>query len=394
MGRARGGPAVPLPLLRGRRRHRPAARHLGAGPLRRRRARRRLYTGNDARAAIVLRQLRDKVLDPRGMRALGFCVSVEHAEFMAQAFREAGIARWRSAGTRASRPRACAAGPAQDRRVNVLFAADLFNEGLDIPDVDTVLFLRPTESATIFLQQLGRGLRRTPDKAVLTVLDFVGHHRKEFRFDTQAAGADRGRPAAGSSGRSSAASRSCRPAARSSWTGRRSRWCSRTSAPRSPTGGRRWSPSCARTATRTCRRSFASPGWTSPTCCGEGPKSWTRLRRDAGLGTRPGRRPRAAAAQARPGVRPRRRRGPGRVATDACWPTTHRRTSTLTARRAADGTRCCSSRSGPTVGGFDAYDEGLRRLAEEQPPVRRAASGRRPVVRRGAPRHGRPRSAR
>ena len=65
----------------------------------------------------------------------------------------------------------------------MLFAADLFNEGLDLPDVDTVLFLRPTESSTIFLQQLGRGLRRTSGKPVLTVLDFVGHHRKEFRFD-------------------------------------------------------------------------------------------------------------------------------------------------------------------------------------------------------------------
>ena len=69
------------------------------------------------------------------------------------------------------------------KRVNALFAADLFNEGLDLPEVDTVLFLRPTESATIFLQQLGRGLRRTRTKPVLTVLDFVGYHRKEFRFD-------------------------------------------------------------------------------------------------------------------------------------------------------------------------------------------------------------------
>ncbi len=73
----------------------------------------------------------------------------------------------------------------RERRVNVLFAADLFNEGLDIPEVDTVLFLRPTESATIFLQQLGRGLRRTRDKAVLTVLDFIGYHRKEFQFATR-----------------------------------------------------------------------------------------------------------------------------------------------------------------------------------------------------------------
>ena len=66
--------------------------------------------------------------------------------------------------------------------VNVLFAVDLFNEGLDIPDIDTLLFLRPTESATLFLQQLGRGLRRTHGKSVLTVLDFVGYHRKEFNF--------------------------------------------------------------------------------------------------------------------------------------------------------------------------------------------------------------------
>ena len=61
--------------------------------------------------------------------------------------------------------------------VNCLFAADLFNEGLDLPQVDTVLFLRPTQSATVFLQQLGRGLRRAPGKAVLTVLDFIGQHR-------------------------------------------------------------------------------------------------------------------------------------------------------------------------------------------------------------------------
>ena len=74
----------------------------------------------------------------------------------------------------------CASG-----RVNVLFTADLFNEGIDLPSVDTVLFLRPTESATVFLQQLGRGLRLAPNKPVLTALDFVGHQRKEFRFDVR-----------------------------------------------------------------------------------------------------------------------------------------------------------------------------------------------------------------
>ncbi len=142
-----------------------------------------LYTGNRARAATVLTQLRDKILDPGAMRALGFCVSVAHAEFMAEVFNQAGIPARAVSGRTSPDARAEALRDLRERRVNILFAADLFNEGLDLPDVDTVLFLRPTESATIFLQQLGRGLRRTKNKAVLTVLDFVGYHRKEFRFD-------------------------------------------------------------------------------------------------------------------------------------------------------------------------------------------------------------------
>jgi hypothetical protein len=69
------------------------------------------------------------------------------------------------------------------RRINVLFSVDLFNEGVDVPVVDTLLLLRPTDSPTLFLQQLGRGLRRSHGKLQCSVLDFVGHHRKEFRFD-------------------------------------------------------------------------------------------------------------------------------------------------------------------------------------------------------------------
>ncbi|WP_341927568.1 DUF3427 domain-containing protein [Nocardioides psychrotolerans] len=142
-----------------------------------------VYTGNQVRAAAVLTQLRDKVLDPGRMRALGFCVSIAHAQFMADTFNAAGIPALAVSGETAGPDRARALADLKERRVNVLFAADLFNEGLDLPEIDTVLFLRPTESATVFLQQLGRGLRRTRDKAVLTVLDFVGHHRQEFRFD-------------------------------------------------------------------------------------------------------------------------------------------------------------------------------------------------------------------
>ena len=102
---------------------------------------------------------------------------------MAKVFTQAGIPARAVSGATRQADREAALVDFQNRRVNVLFAAELFNEGLDLPDVDTVLFLRPTESATIFLQQLGRGLRRTSTKPVLTVLDFVGHHRREFRFD-------------------------------------------------------------------------------------------------------------------------------------------------------------------------------------------------------------------
>lgn len=142
-----------------------------------------VYTGNDARTRIVLDQLRDKVADLGEMRALGFCVSVEHARYMTEQFVAAGVPARAIVGIDDSAERRSALAALRNRDVNVLFTVDLFNEGLDIPLVDTVLFLRPTESATVFLQQLGRGLRLAPGKTVLTALDFVGHQRREFRFD-------------------------------------------------------------------------------------------------------------------------------------------------------------------------------------------------------------------
>ncbi|MCM0620156.1 DUF3427 domain-containing protein [Nocardioides bruguierae] len=142
-----------------------------------------MYTGNRARAALVLQEVSDKILDPGSMRALGFCVSVAHAHFMAEEFARAGINARVVSGSTPPTERADALRLLAHGEVQVLFTVDVFNEGLDIPDVDTVLFLRPTDSATIFLQQLGRGLRRTKNKAVLTVLDFVGAQRREFRFD-------------------------------------------------------------------------------------------------------------------------------------------------------------------------------------------------------------------
>lgn len=143
----------------------------------------KLYTGNDARAAMVLRELRDKVLNLDSMRALGFCVSVDHAQYMARVFSEAGVPATAVSGQTPTPERERTLEDLRRRRVNAVFAVDVFNEGLDLPDVDTVLFLRPTESATVFIQQLGRGLRRTRDKAVLTALDFVGHQNRQFRWD-------------------------------------------------------------------------------------------------------------------------------------------------------------------------------------------------------------------
>ncbi|WP_413251253.1 DUF3427 domain-containing protein [Streptomyces sp. SS1-1] len=144
-----------------------------------------LFSADDARARIVIKQVRDKVPDPTTMRALGFCVSRKHAHFMARYFRAAGLEAEALDSTSRPEVREDVLSRLKEGRTQVVFSVDLFNEGLDIPDVDTLLLLRPTSSATVFLQQLGRGLRRTPDKPVLTVLDFIGQHRAEFRFEEQ-----------------------------------------------------------------------------------------------------------------------------------------------------------------------------------------------------------------
>lgn len=145
----------------------------------------KLYTGNDARAAIVLREVRDKITEPVEMRALGFCVSVAHAHYMARVFTEAGIPAAAADATTDRRHRSDVLRKLREREINAVFAVDLFNEGIDVPVIDTVLMLRPTESATIFLQQLGRGLRRAPGKDCLTVLDFIGQQHRRFRFDNR-----------------------------------------------------------------------------------------------------------------------------------------------------------------------------------------------------------------
>ena len=131
-------------------------------------------------AAVATRERAANILDQwrkrGGQRTLGFCVSQRHADFMRDWFRDHGVA--------------CAAvhaGPSSDQRalslerlaggdLAVVFAVDMFNEGVDVPAIDTVMMLRPTESPIVWLQQFGRGLRRHGEKR-LTVIDYIGNHR-------------------------------------------------------------------------------------------------------------------------------------------------------------------------------------------------------------------------
>ena len=142
-----------------------------------------VYTGNDARVALVLEQMNHYVDDLGGMKAIGFCVSIEHAEYMAKKFNLAGIPSRAVTSAVSSDERRQILSEFRAGSVKAIFAVDIFNEGVDIPDVNTLLMLRPTESATVFIQQLGRGLRKSASKNCLTVLDFVGNQNKNFRFD-------------------------------------------------------------------------------------------------------------------------------------------------------------------------------------------------------------------
>ncbi len=141
-----------------------------------------VYTGNDVRARLVLDKVHEILLDPTLARGVGFCVSVAHAEFMARFFNEHGLPSLALSADSVDDQRRSAQERLRRREINFIFVVDLYNEGVDIPELDTVLFLRPTESLTVYLQQLGRGLRLHDEKECLTVLDFIGAQHREFRF--------------------------------------------------------------------------------------------------------------------------------------------------------------------------------------------------------------------
>lgn len=142
----------------------------------------KLVTGDHVLARLVIANTVKTAPNPESMRALGFCVSVKHAQFMAQQFNDAGLAAVAVWAETPEEQRRDALSALAKGELRIVFSVDLFNEGVDVPSVDTLLLLRPTDSPTVFLQQLGRGLRRTTGKSVCTVLDFVGRHRKEFKF--------------------------------------------------------------------------------------------------------------------------------------------------------------------------------------------------------------------
>lgn len=142
-----------------------------------------VFTGDQARVRLIVRAIADKIAYPQSMRALCFCVDIAHAEFMASELGRYGFKVKAVTSRTNADERHRALLDLGEGKLQIICAVDIFNEGVDIPQVDTLLMLRPTQSATVFLQQLGRGLRRAPNKAILTVLDFVGNQNREFRFD-------------------------------------------------------------------------------------------------------------------------------------------------------------------------------------------------------------------
>ena len=142
-----------------------------------------LVTGNDVRARLVVNEWRRLASDAAHSRAIVFCVSIPHAEFMTDWLKRAGLPAACVVGTTNPEERRRAPQRLLSGELCALVTVDLYNEGVDLPMVDTLLLLRPTQSPVLFQQQIGRGLRLAPGKESCVILDFVGQHRTEFRFD-------------------------------------------------------------------------------------------------------------------------------------------------------------------------------------------------------------------
>lgn len=143
------------------------------------------YNDKELEEALMLNRRGELILNHyrkyKSKRALGFCSSKKHAEYMARFFSEKGIeaaAVYSGNNGEYAEERSTAINKLSKGEIKVIFSVDMFNEGLDIPSIDMVMFLRPTQSPTVFLQQLGRGLRKFENKKYLNVLDFIGNYKK------------------------------------------------------------------------------------------------------------------------------------------------------------------------------------------------------------------------
>jgi superfamily II DNA or RNA helicase len=141
-----------------------------------------IYSEDDRRVIEIIHNCERYLSNLNEVCAIGFCVSKKHAQFMAKKFLEKGL-KAADLTSDNSNDRVSLLNKLKTKEINYLFVVDMFNEGVDIPQIDTVLFLRPTDSLTIFLQQMGRGLRLHQGKDCLTILDFVGNSNPEYDFE-------------------------------------------------------------------------------------------------------------------------------------------------------------------------------------------------------------------
>ncbi|MEO8117935.1 MAG: DUF3427 domain-containing protein [Rhodoferax sp.] len=142
-----------------------------------------IISGNDVRAKTVVIAISTYVSDLNALKGLAFCVSVAHAVFMAAFFGRSGLPAVALSGKDSQEARAAAVQRLRSGEIKIICSCDVFNEGIDIPEANAVFLLRPTQSPVIFQQQIGRGLRLAKGKDVCLILDFVGLHNADFRFD-------------------------------------------------------------------------------------------------------------------------------------------------------------------------------------------------------------------
>ncbi|MFA9217200.1 MAG: DUF3427 domain-containing protein [Sphingomonadaceae bacterium] len=143
-----------------------------------------LISSNTIRGRLVINALRQYVANLDQLKAVVFCVSVAHAQFMSAWFEKSGLPSRSLTGANSTAQREEAIKALRAGQIKLICTCDLFNEGVDIPEINTLLLLRPTQSPVIFQQQIGRGLRLADGKESCLILDFVGLYGEGFRFDT------------------------------------------------------------------------------------------------------------------------------------------------------------------------------------------------------------------